>query len=230
MGYTYFPDQVGKYVIYDVDSFFYDGIIPTYNYSNSFQTAKIDTFKFQVKEKIQSVYYDNQNRRTLRLERYRKYYNSSIPYSALPWVLTDIWAENKTPTTMEKVEENVRYVRLIFPTKIDKFWNANIQNTAGERKFSYQFIDQSRTIGSNHFDSVLQTIYDGGAILTQKEYQTEKYARNIGLVYRQFIDIESQPGSCIPQNPANFFQIPILQRVTSGNQYTMTVNSFGTEP
>lgn len=226
MGYNYFPDQVGKYVIYDVDSFFYDGNIPTLNYNNTFFTAKIDTFKFQVKEKIQSIYYDNQNRPTIRLERYRKYYNSVTPYSALPWVLTDIWAENKTPTTMEKVEENVRYVRLIFPAKTDRFWDANIQNTEDEKKFDYQFVDQSRTIGSIQFDSVLQTVYDAGVILIKREYRTEKYARNVGMVYRQIIDIGSQLSS----PPVNFFQIPIMQRVTSGYQYTMTVNSFGTEP
>ncbi len=216
MGYNYFPDQVGKYVVYDVDSFYY------YN-----SPVIIDTFKFQVKEKIQSIYYDNQNRPTIRLERYRKYYNPSTPYSALPWVLSDVWAENKTVLTAEKVEENTRYIRLVFPTKIDQFWDANIQNVEGDRKFNYQFVDQSRTIGSIHFDSVLQTVYDAGVILTRKEYRTEKYARNIGMVYRQIIDIESQPGN---NPPPYFFQIPIMQRVTSGYQYTMTVNSYGTEP
>ena len=51
LGYNYFPDQVGRYVVYDVDSFYY----------NDF-TNQTDTFKFQLKEKIQSIYYDNQNR------------------------------------------------------------------------------------------------------------------------------------------------------------------------
>lgn len=218
MGYNYFPDQVGKYVVYDVDSFYYD---------NNFSPVKIDSFKFQVKEKIESIYPDNQNRPTIRLERYRKYYNSSTPYSSLPWILTDIWAENKTATTVEKVEENDRYVRLIFPTKASQFWNANIQNTYEERMFNYLFLDQARTVASIQFDSVLQTVYDAGVILTKREYRTEKYARNVGMIYRQIIDVESQPGT---NPPPNFFQIPIMQRVTSGYQYTMTVNSFGIEP
>jgi len=85
MGYNYFPNQVGKYVVYDVDSFYYDNNIPTINYNNNFTTAKIDTFKFQVKEKIQSIFTDNQNRPTIRLERYRKYYNPTTPYSSLLW-------------------------------------------------------------------------------------------------------------------------------------------------
>lgn len=224
MGYNYFPNQVGNYVVYDVDSFFYNDNFPTYNYGNTFKTARIDTFKFQVKEKIQSIYTDNQNRPTIRLERYRKYYNPASPYSALPWVLSDVWAENKTVTTVEKVEENDRYVRLVFPTKTDQLWDANIQNSYDERKFSYQFVDLARTVGNIQFDSVLQTVYDAGAILTKKEYRTEKYARNVGMIYRQIIDVESQPGG-----QASFFSFPIMQRITSGYQYTMTVNSYGNE-
>ena len=49
LGYNYFPDQVGRYGVYNVDSFFYD------DFNN-----KVDTFKFQLKEKIQSIYTDNQ--------------------------------------------------------------------------------------------------------------------------------------------------------------------------
>jgi len=124
------------------------------------------------------------------------------------------------------VEENVRYVRLIFPTKQGQYWDANVQNTYGEKKFNYQFVDQARTIANIQFDSVLQTVYDD-EVLTNKEYRTEKYARNAGLIYRQEIVVESQPGAT--PHPG-FFQIPIMQRVTSGYQYTMTVNSYGTEP
>src|ERR1043165_19624 len=94
MGYNYFPDKPGKYVIYDVDSFYY----------NDF-TGNIDTFKFQVKEKIHSVYTDLQSRPTLRIERYIKNYSPTVPYSSMSWMLKDVWAANRTATTAEKVEE-----------------------------------------------------------------------------------------------------------------------------
>src|SRR3990167_8625748 len=70
LGYNYFPDAVGTYVVYNVDSIFYDD----FNVNPSNHISPADTFKFQLKEKIQSVYTDNEGRPALRLERYVKYY------------------------------------------------------------------------------------------------------------------------------------------------------------
>ena len=229
MGYNYFPNQVGKYVIYDVDSFYY----------NDFNVPlTIDTFKFQLKEKIQSTYLDNQNRTTLRLERYVRYYNPLVPYSSLPWVLRDVWAANRTATTAEKVEENVRYIKLAFAVKQEQTWDGNAQNTIGGLTYSYQFINQARTIGGTAFDSVLQVNQQEESSIIHQKYYIEKYAKRTGLVYRQVIDIESQPNpdwyntTLYPfgsDSLAAFFGDPILDRVTSGFQYTYIYNSSGTE-
>lgn len=78
-GYNYYPEQQGSFIVYDVDSFFY----------NDF-TDQVDTFKFQLKEKTESFYSDNQNRKTARIERYVKIYNDTIPYSAMTWTLKDV--------------------------------------------------------------------------------------------------------------------------------------------
>ncbi len=229
LGYNYFPNQVGKYVIYDVDSFYY----------NDFNVPlTIDTFKFQLKEKIQSTYLDNQNRTTLRLERYVRYYNPTIPYSSLPWVLRDVWAANRTATTAEKVEENERYIKLAFAVKQEQEWDGNAQNTLGAQTYSYEFINQPRTFGGTAFDSVLQVNQKDESSLVGVDYRIEKYAKRTGMVYKQFIYIQSQPNSdwsdpfLFPfgsDSLALFFSKPIMNRVTSGWQYTYTYNSSGTE-
>lgn len=227
MGYNYFPTQVGRYVIYNVDSFYY------YN-----SPTIIDTFKFQLKEKIQSIYPDNQGRTTLRLERYVKIYDPIVPYSSMPWILRDVWAANRTTTTAEKVEENVRYVKLAFAVREGQTWNGNAQNTNPVSTYAYQFFDQPRTIAGVSFDSVLQVNQENNENLILKSYYIEKYARNIGLVQKQVIDIESQPNPNW-SNPlmfpfgndslVAFYAKPILQRVTSGTQYSFTYNSSGIE-
>ncbi len=219
MGYNYFPNQVGKYVVYDVDSFYYGGI-PTI----------IDTFKFQIKEKIQSTYLDNQNRTTLRLERYIRSYNSLIPYSSLPWILRDVWAENRTVTTAEKVEENVRFIKLAFAVKEGQTWDGNAQNTNGAQTYSYQFFNLPKTIGGNTFDSVLQVNQQDDFSIIHKTYYIEKYAKRTGLVYKEAIKIESQPDpNWSSAVTAAFLGQPIMTRVTSGFQYTYTYNTSGTE-
>jgi hypothetical protein len=217
MGYNYFPNGVGKYVIYDVDSFYYHS------------AAIIDTFKFQLKEKIQSVYSDNEGRPTLRLERYVKYYNDTVSYSAMPWIFRNVWAENRTATTAEKVEENIRYIKLNFAVKKGKSWNGNVQNTNGEMDYKYSFVDLSKNIAGNTFDSTLEVEQQSNLDLVEQQYYIEQYAKNVGLVYKRVIDVNSQPGSLTGAALTAFLNTPILQRVTSGVQYTWTVNSFGTE-
>jgi hypothetical protein len=229
LGYNYFPDQVGHYVIYKVDSIFYDSF---------YYPAKVDTFEFQLKEKIESVYTDNEGRPTMRLERYVKKHNDTIPYSSMSWQLRNVWAQNKTLKRVEKVEENMRFVKLVFPVEKDLSWNGNAFNSLGDQNYKYNFVDIARTIGGIRFDSVLQVDQRNQISLISNYYYEEKYARNTGLIYKRVIDVESQP------NPAwadetqypfgsdsleHFFEDPIMERITSGFQYTMTVISYGTE-
>jgi hypothetical protein len=219
MGYNYFPDQSGHYAVYDVDSFYYDDF-----------TKHTDTFKFQLKEKIQATFLDNENRTTLRLERYVRYYNPLISYSALPWLLRNVWSENLTQTTAERVEENVRYVKLVFPVQQNKTWNGNASNTNNPLDYSFLFTDLSRKIGGITFDSVLQVNQQDEVNLIAKKYYIEKYARNVGLISKQVIDVVSQPSTSLTQAQLQaFYGTPIMQRVTSGTQYTYTINSYGIE-
>lgn len=229
MGYNYFPDQPGRYVIYQVDSIFYN--------ATSFPPL-VDTFKFLLKEKIESVYADNEGRPTMRLERYIKKYNASVPYSDMSWQLRNVWAQNKSLKTVEKVEENVRFVKLRFPVSIESKWDGNAYNTLGEQTYKYNFIDKERTIGNIKFDSVLQVDQRNETSLISKYYYEEKYARNAGLIYKRVIAVESQPNpawsdpSVFPNGDDSlslFFNESILDRITSGFQYAMTVISYGTE-
>ncbi len=223
MGYNYFPNQVGKYVVYDVDSIYKD--------------IRTDTFKFQIKEKIESIFMDNQNRPTIRLERYKKNYNPSIPYSSMAWIFQNVWTENRTNTTAEKVEDNIRYIKLAFPIKQNQSWNGNAQNIFDKWTYTYDYFDVAKSVGNLQFDSVLQVnqFDDESQVLTQRQFYVEKYARNVGMIYKKIIDVESQPNSIWPTLPygqdsiAAFFSKPILQRITFGLQYTATVNSYGIE-
>ena len=143
-GYNYFPDEVGNYIIYTVDSIHYDdaGNFPH------------DTTRYLLMEKNESIFYDNTNRPTVRMERYKKYYNDSIPYDAMQWVLTDVWTANKTTTTLEKKEENIIFLKLIFPVKLGKIWNGNSYNSLSPQDYEIISADQPDIMNSISFDSV----------------------------------------------------------------------------
>lgn len=170
-GYNYFPDDIGRYVIYSVDSIHYD--------------LTYDTVQYLLMEKIESTFLDNTNRPTLRLERYKKYYNDSIPYDSMQWVLTDIWTATKTNTTLEKKEENIIYVKLVFPAKEGKTWNGNTYNTLGIQDYEITSIDQPITINTINFDSVITVKQNEKIDFIENIYAEEKFARNAGLIYRQ---------------------------------------------
>lgn len=219
MGYNYFPDKQGDYIVYDVDSFFY----------NDF-THHIDTFKFQLKEKIESFFVDNENRPTMRIERYTRSYDPKKPYSSIPWKLRDAWSANKTAGMAEKVEENVRFVKLIFPVVAKSSWNGNAKNNLSPLNYSYFSVDLPATVGNTHFDSVLQVTQQDALTVISKKYYIEKYARNFGLIFKHVIDVESQPDPTWPDSVVKKWRdTPIMDRVDSGIQYIVKFNSYGHE-
>ena len=97
MGYEYFPNDSGIWVQYVVDSIDYDD-----EFGN-------DTFQFQLLEKIESKSIDNEGRDAQRIERLKRPNDSSI------WRIKDVWYANLTESKAEKIEENLRYVKLNFP-------------------------------------------------------------------------------------------------------------------
>src|ERR1700757_476515 len=70
-GYSYFPNNIGHYCIYDVDSTVYDD----FNHDTL-------NYKYQVKEVIESYYTDNEGRQAMRIERYKRPYIDTIPYDS----------------------------------------------------------------------------------------------------------------------------------------------------
>jgi hypothetical protein len=208
MGYNYWPGTVGSWIIYDVDSTIY----PDNNGDTIF-------YKYQLKEVIESSYNDNEGRPALRIERYRRYYQQGVSYDSIPWTLTDVWSANKTAAKLEMVEENIRYIKLAFPVKISNTWNGNAQNTLDEWIYKYSDMDKPRNTGTLSFDSTALVVQKDLENLIQKQYYIEVYARNVGLVSKQIIDVNSQGN-------VNY-SLPIMNRIVSGVVYRSTINSYG---
>lgn len=175
LGYEYFPDDVGKYIIYEVDSIGYDDFLP----------SPPDTTRYLLKEFVESIFIDNSGRPTMRIERYKKMYNPSVPYDSLPWILSDIWTANRTATTSEKVEENIRYIKLVFPVAKGKEWNGNVFNTLGQKEYEMTSIDKPATIGGLLFDSVITVTQYLQKTFIDTIIEEEKFAKHIGLIYKK---------------------------------------------
>ena len=193
-GQDYFPVRTGNWVIYDVDSIFYDDFLDSVFY-----------FTFQVKEVIESEFMDNEGRATLRIERY---YRDSLE---AVWALKDVWTANRTPRTAEKVENNTRFIKLIFPIVKNAKWDGNKANNLDENKYEYTDIHTAYTVDTQTFDSCLIVQHENELTLFTQKFSQEVYAKNIGKIYSNNINIEKLADGTI----------------VSGFDYTYKVVSWG---
>ena len=215
VGYDYAPVNIGKYVVYDVDSTVYDDFALDTTYT-----------KYRIKEKLEEIYVDNQGRQAIKLVRYIKMYDSLISYDNIAWTVKDVWNYTKTNTSLEVVEEDVRFTKLSFPIKIDATWNGNALNTIGEWNYTYDYINQSETINGVHFENVLLVVQKNdknNAI--HREYFIEKYAKDVGLVYREIKDLYAAPKVDLITG----LLIPVEQRIEKGVIYKLTYITHGIE-
>lgn len=194
MGYNYFPVNIGHWVVYNVDSISY----------NDF-TGEVDSFKFQMKEYVESVFADNEGNETYRLERFYR------PDDTSDWVLKNVWAINLTASNAQKVEENIRIVKLVFPVESGTKWNGNIYNNLGSQTYEYQNAGSTFQIGGFTFDSTVIVSQKDELTLISEKYEQEVYATQVGMIYKKYINLVKQPSGVI----------------TKGINYSYTIHSYG---
>jgi hypothetical protein len=182
--YEYFPLDSGRYWIWETDSIRFEPL--------GSGNVKSDTGKYFIKEVVESIYNDNAGRPTARIERYRS--ETSTPYN---WYITDIWFANLTNKTGEKVEENLRFVKLIFPPKNNQTWKGNqyVQVTnniewLNDWTYSVESLDVPATYNNLNFDSTITVLQNTNENLIEKSFSTETYAKNVGLVYKELLRLE----------------------------------------
>jgi len=179
MGYNYFPIETANYSIYQVDSIVWDD----YN-----QT--IDTFHFVVKLLIDSSFTDNSGRLSYRWKKYLKNDSSQ-------WVFNTNYTITKSSQRLETIEENMRYIKLIFPVVAGSNWDSEALNIDDATNAIYSDVDFATSILNINYDSCAQVIYEEEVNLIQEIVHHEIYARDVGMIYRK--DIHKQ-------NKLNFLQ------------------------
>jgi hypothetical protein len=187
MGYDYFPNNVGHYVIYQCDSIVAN---PTTSHIPPF-----DTFQYQIKEVIDSLYLNNQGQPTQRIVRYKRT-DTAIPWSNI-LTIEKVWTGTLLTTMATRLEDNNNYIKLIFPLKINEQWNGNAMNTIGTWNYQYTTINTPAIVNGIRFDSTLSVLQINQSSFLGNQYYYEQYATGIGVIYRQVIDWQTD-GSLYP--------------------------------
>jgi hypothetical protein len=179
-GKEFYNSKTGSWITYHVDSFVFSDFNP--------QVQQIDTFRYDLKELIAGQFADNTGRETNRIELYKRKDSSEN------WSLDRIITSNLTDISLEKTENNIRYVKLIFPVGPSRTWNGNYFNSEEAWEYSYQDLNSPQTINGHVFNETL-TVLELDSInntFIRKGFAKEIYAKNIGMIYRQTDTVEVQ--------------------------------------
>ncbi len=209
-GLEYFPLTIGRFVEYEADSTVYTEVPKDTLY-----------FKYRIKEKIVEEFIDNQGVKSYRLERYIKLFNALIPYDSMAWQIKEAWLVKANNTRVQVQENNHLFTKLIFPTLENASWDGNAYNSLGKSTYSYEYVDRAENIKGLSLSRVLkvkQKTDTSNLIINQLEY--EQFAADIGLVFRQYTNIES---NTIVTN------VPVKNRIEKGVIYTLSIMNYGTE-
>ena len=187
--------QVGKYITYDLDSTVFINF------------GQRDTVvKYQVQDRIDSQIVDNTGRPAFMIHRFiRKNATQS-------WLPNNTFMVVPTQNSIEFVENNLRYIKLQLPIREGFTWNGNSYidtyslnsdlKYLADWEYTYDSVNVPLNLGNLNIDSTIRVAQrdeflgqdpsDPGTQYAEKNYSVEKYAKSIGLVFKEFIHWEYQ--------------------------------------
>lgn len=174
--YSYYPVDSGHYLVYDVDSIF--------SYNSNFEK---DTVSYQMMEVVGDTFYDGSNELNYELNIYRR------PNSNSQWTYDRKWYVKKTNINIQKSEDDIRFVKVVFPPANDMTWNGNIYVPTSEPyrdfkdwEYRYDKVDEPYQINGFNFDSSVTVVCVNDSTFVSKHLRKEVYAKHVGLVFEEF--------------------------------------------
>ncbi|HFA50016.1 MAG TPA: hypothetical protein ENJ95_13490 [Bacteroidetes bacterium] len=189
-GFDYLELRVGKYIVYEVDSTIYD---PTGDTSVFFS-------KTFFKEEITDTLLDNNGEILYRTERFERKAEGD------PWQVTKVFTQSVQGSQGIITEDNLRFVKMNFPPRKFASWdgtvhfdNSIIVSVAGESLEMFKGwrsriteLGEPDSIGNFVFDNVLTLREADNESNIEYRYSIEKYAKGIGLAYRERWILDTQ--------------------------------------
>jgi hypothetical protein len=222
---AYFPLEKGQSIVYQVDSIVYD-------FAEGGGTS-VESFTSFAKEVVADTFTDASGLVHHRIERYR---TSDL---SQPWIFDRYWSAVVTDEKVIKTEDNLRFLRLIFPMDRRSEWNGNLWINSeyeiqikGDRirpfvnwNYEVDSIDITRQVGNFSFDSTLVVTEVDETNIIEKRLSRAVYAKHVGLVYKEQWILDSQYCNQTPP-PVDCETKPWLDKAEKGYVYKQTVIQY----
>lgn len=200
----YVPLKVGNYITYRVDS----TVFPNFG-------RTVETHSYQEKQVVDAQIPDASGRPSYRIIRYVR-----DVAGTQGWQTDGTYLVTPLAQTIEVSENNLRFVRLALPVTEGFSWkpyeylpnnpysnyNSAIDNQLVVRTFKYTSVNGSTTLNGKSYSSVItvETSRDSlnagnGTTVTNpnglanKLYETEQYAKGVGMIYQEYTLWDYQP-------------------------------------
>lgn len=183
----YYPLEVGKYVIYDVDSTVWDDTFCIKRFYN-----------YQIMHIVADTFTDGQGRPSYKVDtRIRKKPEDQ-------WVSHEVFYVTNTTATLEVVEHQYRFIKMTFPIENDKKWKGNsyivtddpVNTYLYDWTYEYKDVGVTYNNGLKEFENTVTVNHvdraEGDPDLFEEEYASrtsshEVFAAGIGMVHREYI-------------------------------------------
>lgn len=225
-GYEYYPLAIGRSWTYQMDSVIYQPGIGRVekNSSRSYLRETIVDTTTTLAGELQYI-----------VERYYR------PDEQSPWQIAKVFTRSRSETQALETEDNLRFIKMLFPLERGQTWD-------GHRYFDWtrefpvgnEFVviysdweyavtetDQTTELNGKPYQSVVtiqQANYTEDVI--ELRVAREKYARNIGLIYREWFIADSQCDYCCRGNRSQCAAVPWEDRAEQGFYLQQTLLSY----
>lgn len=183
----YFPLEIGKYVVYDVDSTIWDDTLCVKRF-----------YRYQIKYTVADTFTDVQNRLSYRIVTSIRQKPEDL------WENQEVMYATNTGAVLEQVYNELRFIKLTFPIVEGYTWKGNTHINNGDTAKGY-FFDWNyvyRNVGDPY--NTGDVIYDNTITVDERDEQIndpevlpdefasrtfskEVYASGVGMVYREYI-------------------------------------------
>jgi hypothetical protein len=187
---NFYPLELGKYWVYEVDSIIFRPEI----------TVEVDSVQLWMREEIVDTILDNSGNTLFVVEQSERYNLTD------PWEFKQLLTVGLLNNQIIRTENNLRFIKMVFPIQLFQQWDGNIfidpttiVRVGGEtiemfKDWSYSTIAEGESINieGENYEDVITIAPSQSENLIELRKVEEQYANNIGLISRTLEILDTQ--------------------------------------
>ena len=148
--------------------------------------------------------------KNITIERYRRENDTQ------KWTIDSVFSAKKELDKMLRTENNVTFVKLIFPLSEGLKWNGNAYNSLGNDTYELKKMFQPFQTNGQNFNRTLTVIQQNDSTLVDLKRKMEVYAEGIGIIYQEKTNVSyCNSSDCLGKGKIDF-----------GTKYIVKIKSY----